>query len=92
MTKAELISAVADSVDGLSKSQVEQVIVGTFDAIRDELAKGNDVSIAGFGKFTVVARAERQGRNPQTGEEISIPPRKVVVFKSFDQLKSSINR
>ena len=57
MTKAALISAVADSADGLSKSQVEQVIVGTFDAIRDELAKDNDVTI-----------------------------------KSFDQLKSSINR
>lgn len=91
MTKAELISAVADSTDGLSKAQVEQVIIGAFDTIRDELAKDNDVSIAGFGKFEVAARAGRQGRNPQTGEKISIPPRKAVVFKSFDKLKSAIN-
>ena len=91
MNKAELISAVADTTDGLSKSQVEQVIIGAFDTIRDELAKDNDVTIAGFGKFEVAARAGRQGRNPQTGEKISIPPRKAVVFKSFDKLKTAIN-
>lgn len=91
MTKAEIISTVATK-SGLTKKQVEDVFDKTFDIIRNELVEGKDVSISGFGKFSVKDRVARQGRDLRTGAPIAIPARKAVHFGAFDNLKSAINR
>ena len=59
---------------------------------KDELAKGNDVAISGFGSFKVSKRAAREGRNPQTNEKIKIPARKAVTFKAGSALKDIVNK
>ena len=63
-----------------------------FDMFKDELAKGNDVAISGFGSFKVSKRAAREGRNPQTNEKIKIPARKAVTFKAGSALKDIVNK
>ena len=75
MTKAEMISTLAEKNE-LTKAQTERVFNSIFDMFKDELAKGNDVAISGFGSFKVSKRAAREGRNPQTNEKIKIPARK----------------
>lgn len=59
---------------------------------KDELAKGNDIAISGFGSFKVAKRAAREGRNPQTNETIKIPARKAVTFKAGSALKDIVNK
>ncbi|NPV52880.1 MAG: HU family DNA-binding protein [Firmicutes bacterium] len=89
MNKAELISDVAEKVD-LKKKDVEQVVGVVFDSIKDALAQGDKVQLVGFGTFAVKKRAERVGRNPQTGEEIRIPASMVPVFKAGKVLRDSV--
>ena len=62
-----------------------------FDTIKDDLYKGNNVMISGFGKWTVKAKKARKGRNPQTGEEMTIDARKVVTFKPSTVLRDAVN-
>lgn len=62
-----------------------------FEIIKDELGKGKAVKISGFGKWTVKAKKKRKGRNPQTGEALTIDARKVVTFKPSQVLKATIN-
>ena len=90
MTKAEMISTLAEKNE-LTKAQTERVFNSIFDMFKDELAKGNDVAISGFGSFKVSKRAAREGRNPQTNEKIKIPARKAVTFKAGSALKETVN-
>lgn len=69
MTKAEMINTLAEKNE-LTKAQTERVFNSIFDMFKDELAKGNDVAISGFGSFKVSKRAAREGRNPQNNEKI----------------------
>ena len=69
MKKSEMIE-VLSSKTGLSKADAEKMFNATFDLFKEELAKGNKVSVAGFGTFKISERAAREGRNPQTGETI----------------------
>ena len=91
MKKSEIMEAIA-STTGLSKSDVEKVFSATFDLFKDELVKGNKVSVAGFGVFKISERAARDGRNPQTGETIHIAASKNVGFKAGTALKEAVNK
>lgn len=71
MKKSEMIEALAQKTS-LTKADVEKVFNGTFDLFKEELAKGNNVAVAGFGTFKISNRAARDGRNPLTGETIHI--------------------
>jgi DNA-binding protein HU-beta len=90
MNKRELVDAVASDKD-LTKTEVEGVLDAVLENIVSALEGGNDVSIAGFGSFEVRERAARQGRNPQTGEQIDIAASKAPAFKSATAFKRRIN-
>jgi DNA-binding protein HU-beta len=90
MTKNELAERVAQR-SGLSASQARQVVETTLEAVSDELAAGGEVSLAGFGKFSVSHRAARQGRNPSTGQTIQIAASKAAKFSSASALKKRLN-
>lgn len=90
MKKSEIIALIAGNTE-LSKADVERVYNATFDLFKDELAKGNKISVSGFGTFDISERAEREGRNPQTGETIKIAASKSVKFKTGKELKEKVN-
>ncbi|MAF15568.1 DNA-binding protein HU-beta [Marinomonas gallaica] len=90
MNKSELIDAIATSAD-LSKAAASNALDATLTAIEEALAKGDQVTLVGFGTFSVKERAARTGRNPQTGEEIQISAAKVPSFKAGKGLKDAVN-
>jgi DNA-binding protein HU-beta len=90
MTKNELAEQVA-SRTGLAASQARQAIEATIESVSDELAKGGEVALAGFGKFSVSQRAARTGRNPSTGETIQISASKAAKFSAASALKKRLN-
>lgn len=89
MRKPELASAIAERAD-LSKDKAGQVLNVILDEITGCVSKGQDVSLIGFGSFTVRERAARTGKNPQTGEPLSIPASKTVAFKPGKSLKDAV--
>lgn len=90
MNKAELIEAVAESAD-LSKSDAARAVDALTQTISDTLKKDEQVSIVGFGTFSLRKRAARSGRNPRTGETISIKASNVPGFKPGKALKDAVN-
>ncbi len=90
MNKAEMIAAIAEK-SNLTKSQAEAAFAAMFETITEVMIKEAKAAIQGFGTFTVKERAERQGRNPATGNPITIPGAKVAGFKPATQLKQIIN-
>lgn len=90
MNKSELIDAIADSAD-LSKADAGRALDGFIDAVTDALKNDDSVALVGFGTFVVKGRAERKGRNPQTGEEITIKAAKIPSFKAGKSLKDAVN-
>lgn len=86
MTKAEIAKIVHERV-GLSKKESAQIVDAVLDAVRQSLEDGKDVKISGFGHFMVRSKRARRGRNPKTGEEITITPRKVVTFRASHLMK-----
>jgi DNA-binding protein HU-beta len=90
MTKNELAERIAESAD-LGVGQARNVVDTVIDTISDELARGGEVALAGFGKFSVSHRAARQGRNPATGQTISIPASKAARFSAASALKKRLN-
>jgi DNA-binding protein HU-beta len=89
MNKAQLVSKVADKA-GLSKAAAEKAINTFLEAIQSALKKGDSVTLVGFGTFSVASRKKRQGRNPQTGQTITIPARKVPRFRPGKALKDAV--
>ena len=89
MNKTELVKSVAAQA-GLSDHKTEKVINALFDTIKQQLADGGEVSIVGFGVFHVSERAERQGRNPKTGETLTIPATKKPGFRAGKPLKEAV--
>ncbi len=89
MNKSELINAVASSAD-LTAKDAEAAIDGITTVITNALASGDSVSLIGFGKFDISARAARTGRNPSTGEEIQIAAAKLPKFKAGKALKDAV--
>ena len=81
MNKSELVAAVAAQA-GLTKAQAQKAVEATVDAIAGALKNGDKVQLVGFGTFSVVEKAARQGVNPATGEKIEIAAKKVAKFKA----------
>lgn len=92
MNKAELIDSVAQHSEGMSKTQLGGVVNALFDAIQQELAKGGNVTLIGFGTFATAQRAARTGRHPRTGEPMSIPAAKTVKFTAGKAFKDMVNQ
>ena len=91
MTKNELIAAVADKTS-MSRNDAAGAVEATFDAIASTLGKGGEVKIAGFGNFKVASRAEREGRDPRTGQPVKIPASKRPKFSAGKALKDACNQ
>lgn len=89
MNKAAIVEAV-HGVLNTTKVQAEQVVETVFDSIVKSLKKGDEVSIAGLGIFSVKVRAARQARNPRTGETVSVPSMKVPKFRAAKALKDAV--
>ncbi|GKT10678.1 HU family DNA-binding protein [Desulforhabdus sp. TSK] len=89
MTKAELIGKMADDA-GVTKIAAEKALNGFISAVSEALAAGDKITLVGFGTFDVAERSQREGRNPRTGEVISIPASKVVRFKAGNKLKEKV--
>ena len=90
MNKSELIDAIADSA-GLSKADAGRALEAVTSAVTETLVNGDQLSLVGFGTFSVKHRAARAGRNPQTGAPIQIAASKVPSFKAGKALKDSVN-
>jgi len=90
ITRAHLSEAVYQEV-GLSRNESAELVESVLDAIADSLVQGETVKISSFGTFTVRQKGGRVGRNPKTGEEVPIEPRRVLVFRPSHVLKDHIN-
>ncbi len=89
MNKAELVEAIA-KITQLTKADTERTVDAFIDVVGKNIKKKDGVKLVGFGTFAVSNRKARVGRNPQTGEEISIPARKVPVFRPGKELKDVV--
>lgn len=89
MNKTELIAAVAESA-AISKKDAEAAVKAVFGTIEGALKKGDKVQLIGFGTFEVRARAAKEGRNPKTGEKMTIKASKVPAFKAGAALKEAV--
>jgi len=89
MTKADIIANISKEAK-ISKASAEKSVNAFAAAVTKALKKGEKFTLTGFGTFSVVKRSFRMGRNPQTGEKIKIPARKVVKFKAGNVLKNAI--
>ena len=89
MTKAELIDAMATSA-AISKTAADAALQGLLDTVQAALKKGDKVTLTGFGTFSIGTRAARTGRNPQTGEPLTIKAAKVPRFKPGTELKAAV--
>lgn len=90
MNKSDLVSAIAESAD-ISKQSANNALNAFMDTVSATLAKGDDVTLVGFGTFSVKSRPARTGRNPQTGEELQIAASKAPNFKAGKSLKDQVN-
>ena len=90
MNKTELIAAMADQAE-LSKKDAEAALKAFVDVVSEEMKKGEKVQLVGFGTFEVSERAAREGRNPQTGETMTIAASKTPKFKAGKALKDLVN-
>ena len=90
LTKANIIKAVAEH-NGYTIKQSAEVVETLLEIIKSNLESGEDVMISGFGKFCVKKKTERKGRNPATGGDLSLAPRRVVTFKCSGKLRDKIN-
>ena len=91
MTKAELIDAVAEETEQ-TKREVATVVDAVLEHIKKALQKGDKVQLIPFGSFEVRERKKREGRNPKTGEKLTIPARKVPAFHAGKDLRDSVNK
>ena len=90
MNKTELVAAIADKTE-LSKKDSEKALKAFIDVVGEELKKGEKIQLVGFGTFEVSERAAREGRNPQTGETMTIAASKNPKFKAGKALKDMVN-
>jgi DNA-binding protein HU-beta len=81
MIKIDIVNAVANSVDGLTKVKAEQAVDTIFSMMKQSLQRGERIELRGFGVFQIKPRKKGIGRNPRTGKEVRIPPGKTIRFK-----------
>ena len=89
ITKDSLVEMVHNEI-GLNKREAKELIESFFEQIKKSLEEGDDIKLSGFGNFNLRDKAPRPGRNPKTGEEVTISSRRVVTFKSGLKLKSKL--
>ena len=90
MNKTELVAAIAENAE-ISKKDAEKALKAFADVVAEELKKGEKVQLVGFGTFEVAERAAREGRNPQTGETMTLAACKAPKFKAGKALKDAVN-
>ena len=90
LTKIDIIDSICEQL-GIPKKDCVCIVESLLDIIKDDLDKGNDVMISGFGKWTVKTKKARKGRNPKTGNAMTIDARKVVTFKPSHVLRDAVN-
>jgi integration host factor subunit alpha len=91
MTKAEIVQAVYSRLGGFSKKESADLVDLVFETMKETLGRGEKIKISGFGNFVLRDKRQRQGRNPQTGEPITITERRVLNFKASQLLKEALN-
>ena len=91
MIRSELLQSLARANPDLRAEEVERVVDIFFDEISEKLAKGGRVELRGFGAFSTREREARQGRNPRTGETVSVPGKKVPYFKPGKEMRQRLN-
>ena len=91
MNKQELVKSATSKIEGATQKDVAIVLDSILESIKEELVSGGKVQLMGFGSFETVERAARTGRNPKTGEDMTIPASKAPKFKAGKALKDSIN-
>lgn len=90
MTKADIVEKIHEKI-GFSKKESSEMVETVFSILKSTLESGEKIKIAGFGNFVVKQKADRRGRNPQTGDAITITARRILTFKPSQVLKSAIN-
>lgn len=90
LTKAQIVGTVQNHL-GLSRKRSSQLIENLLEIIKKSLENDEDVLVSGFGKFCVKQKRERKGRNPATGDDMMLAPRKVVTFKCSGKLRDKID-
>jgi integration host factor subunit alpha len=91
MTKAEIVRALHNRVEGLSKKESMNLVELVFEMLKETLSKGEKIKLSGFGNFVLRDKRQRPGRNPRTGIPLKITERRVVTFKASQILKQAIN-
>ncbi len=90
LTKIQLVESIQNQT-GFSKNRSLEIVETLLEIIKRTLASGENVLVSGFGKFCVKEKNERKGRNPATGEDMMLEPRKVVTFKCSGKLRNRVN-
>ena len=90
LTKKDIVKAVQSEI-GFTRNKSIDIVESLLETIKSTLASGEDVLVSGFGKFCVNEKRERRGRNPATGEDLMLAPRKVVTYKCSGKLRRRIN-
>ena len=90
LTKGHIINDIR-SITDLNKAKAERSVEAFLETIKDSLQSGEDVLISGFGKFCVRNKAQWKGRNPRTGDDMMLPPRRVITFQCSPVLRGKIN-
>jgi integration host factor subunit alpha len=90
LTKAEIIESIKDQI-GFTNNQSSEITETLIEIIKRTLTSGEDVLVSGFGKFVVNEKAKRKGRNPATGDDMMLRPRRVATFKCSGKLRKKIN-
>ena len=90
LTKIQIVESIHNQI-GLPKNKSTEIVETLLEVIKSTLESGEDVLISGFGKFCVKEKAERKGRNPATGDDMMLEPRKVVTFQCSGKLRDRVN-
>lgn len=90
LTKVQIVESIQNQI-GFTKNRSSEIVETLLEIIKSTLESGEDVLFSGFGKFCVKEKRERKGRNPATGEDLMLAPRKVVTFKCSGKLRDKIN-
>ena len=90
LTKVQIVESIHNQI-GLPKNKTTEIVETFLEIIKSSLASGEDVLISNFGKFCLNEKAERKGRNPATGDDLMLEPRKVVTFRCSGKLRDRIN-
>lgn len=90
MTKADIVERIHQRI-GFSKKEAAEYLEGVLNIMKKTLERGETIKLSGFGSFVVKQKADRRGRNPQTGEDLTIEARRILTFKPSPVLKNSIN-